>query len=116
MIENERAILIEKFFEYDSTSYFQAISFTIPGLQNPRLANVTSSSFKVYVFEDKNMEFEIFEMIEGVTVTMDRPNPFDRVNIRTDSLVNKAVTTYRFRAEGVLNAQDGDVLEISFPD
>ena len=55
-------------------------------------------------------------MTQGVTVAMERANPFNRISIRSDSIVNKAVTTYRINVEGTVNAQDGDVLEVGFPE
>lgn len=62
------------------------------------------------------MAYEVFEMIDGVTTTMTELHPFDRTSVRADSFVNKAVTTYRVNAEGILNAKDGDRLEVGFPE
>ena len=57
-----------------------------------------TSSFEVSIYEDEDMAFKIYTMTEDILVTMTKANSFNRINIRSDSIVNKALTTYRFRA------------------
>ena len=98
IIESGRSVKIDKLFAYGSTSYYQAVSFTLPGLQNPRYVGVPTTSFEVSIYEDADMAFKVYTMTEGITVTMTKANSFSRININSDSIVNKALTSYRFRA------------------
>lgn len=61
------------------------------------------------------MAYQIYTMIEDIFVTMTQANLFSRISIRSDSIVNKAVTTYKLRVEGTLNARSQDKLEVRFP-
>ena len=95
VIDGGRAIKIDKLFVYGGTSYYQAVSFRIPGLQNPRLVGVPTSSFQIHVFEDEQMASQVYAKNDNVFVQMTQANPFGNINIRSESIVNKAITTYR---------------------
>lgn len=93
---------------YGSTAFYQAVSFTIPGLQNPRYVDVPTASFQMYIFESDLMVSQVYAMTEGIFVTMTIPNPFSRINIQSGSIVNKAIATYRLEIEGTVNARAQD--------
>lgn len=52
VVDSGRAIKIDGLFKHGSTFYYQALSITIPGLQNPRYVDVPSGSFALLVYED----------------------------------------------------------------
>ena len=55
-------------------------------------------------------------MTEDTIVKMTTPNTFSKIRISSDSIFNKAVTTYRLRVEGTMNARSQDKLEVKFPE
>lgn len=55
-------------------------------------------------------------MTDDITVTMTKPNPFSRIRVKSESIVNKALTTYVLTVEGTMNARSQDVLEVRFPE
>lgn len=67
------------------------------------------------MFEDSQEEYQIFNVTESLTVTMTEVNSFTEIRVEPEEKANKAVTEYSFTVEGNVNAQNEDVLEISFP-
>jgi len=111
----DSGVVLEGLFQYGSTSYQQTVTFTVPGLQNPRLVGQPTQSFQVYIFEDTAMQLEVYAKTTGISVAMVEPNPFSRIVVTPESSVNKAHTTYRFKVEGNLVTREGDLLVVDFP-
>ena len=61
------------------------------------------------------MAHQIYSLTDNLTVTMSEANPFSKIKIRSDSIVNKALTSYNLSVEGTVNAKSTDVLEVRFP-
>ena len=88
------------------------ISFDIDGILNPRSLQ-TSSTFLVNT--QTSDEFQINQLISGITVTMTSVSQFNLVSLSSTSLVNSASNNITFTINSPSILIDGDILSITFP-
>jgi hypothetical protein len=67
-------VAIENLFEFGATEDFPTVQFTIPGIENPRVADLETGSFKIRVYEDKSKDFLMFTQLDKVFTAMRGPN------------------------------------------
>jgi hypothetical protein len=67
-------VTVDNLFYYGSTEDYPTVQFTIPGIENPRVADKATGSFKIKVYEDNSKAYLMFTQEDKIFSVMRGPN------------------------------------------